>query len=288
VYEDARGYYWVGTDNHGLMGYDAQSGKTMQPNLSKHLAHESINNIMEDANHNLWLNTFNGLFSYHVDTGACHHFTTDNGLPSDYLNYSAGYIDSKGQVYLGTYKGLVSFTPNVSNAPEEHLTPYFLNLYMDGRVILPGDSTNILKQTLYLTKQLTLKYNQNTFAINYSVPVYQHGVSVWYRYRLNPDEPWVVNHHADMLQLTNLAAGTYDFELQASFNPEVWNGDVAKLRITILPPKWLSPLAIILYVLLIVLLVYGIMWYLKKRSANKSAEKEEEVQEVQEVVDEVV
>ena len=289
VYEDSRGYYWVGTDNRGLMGYDARSGKTSQLTVSKHLIHESINNIMEDENHNLWLNTFNGLYSYNVDLGILRHFTTDNGLPSDYLNYSAGYIGKNGRVYIGTYNGLVSFNPNVYNTPDERLTPYILNLYMDGRFVLPGDSTNILKQTLYLTKQLTLKYNQNTFAINYSVPVYQHGVSVWYRYRLNPDEPWVVNHHADMLQLTNLAAGTYDFELQASFNPEVWNGDVAKLRITILPPKWLSPLAIILYVLLIVLLVYSIMWYLKKRIAEHKIKKEEqeEAQE-EEIQDEYI
>ena len=279
VYEDSKGYYWVGTDNRGLMGYDARSGKTMQLTVSRHLAQESVNNIMEDDNHNLWLNTFDGLYSYNIDNGAIRHFTTDNGLPSDYVNYSAGYIAKNGRVYVGTYKGLVSFDPNVFNSPEKRLTPYILNLYMNGRFVLPGDSTGILKQTLYTTPKLTLKYSQNTFAINYATPVFQHGVNVWYRYRLNPDEPWVLNRRADMLQLTNLSAGTYDLELQASFNPEVWDGEVAKLRITILPPAWLSPFAIIFYVLLIALLVYGAMWYLKKRKTDKSLEEEEEVQE---------
>ncbi len=279
VYEDSKGYYWVGTDKRGLMGYDARSGKTMQLTVSRHLAQESVNNIMEDDNHNLWLNTFDGLYSYNIDNGAIRHFTTDNGLPSDYVNYSAGYIAKNGRVYVGTYKGLVSFDPNVFNSPEERLTPYILNLYMNGRFVLPGDSTGILKQTLYTTPKLTLKYSQNTFAINYATPVFQHGVNVWYRYRLNPDEPWVLNRRADMLQLTNLSAGTYDLELQASFNPEVWDGEVAKLRITILPPAWLSPFAIIFYVLLIALLVYGVMWYLKKRKTDKSLEEEEEVQE---------
>ncbi len=272
VYEDSKGYYWVGTDNRGLMGYDARSGKTMQLTVSRHLAQESVN-------HNLWLNTFDGLYSYNIDNGAIRHFTTDNGLPSDYVNYSAGYIAKNGRVYVGTYKGLVSFNPNVFNSPEKRLTPYILNLYMNGRFVLPGDSTGILKQTLYTTPKLTLKYSQNTFAINYATPVFQHGVNVWYRYRLNPDEPWVLNRRADMLQLTNLSAGTYDLELQASFNPEVWDGEVAKLRITILPPAWLSPFAIIFYVLLIALLVYGAMWYLKKRKTDKSLEEEEEVQE---------
>ncbi len=279
VYEDSRGYYWVGTDNRGLMGYDARSGKTMQLTVSRHLAQESVNNIMEDDNHNLWLNTFDGLYSYNIDNGAIRHFTTDNGLPSDYVNYSAGYIAKNGRVYVGTYKGLVSFAPRVFNSPEERLTPYILNLYMNGRFVLPGDSTGILKQTLYTTPKLTLKYSQNTFAINYATPVFQHGVNVWYRYRLNPDEPWVLNRRADMLQLTNLSAGTYDLELQASFNPEVWDGEVAKLRITILPPPWLSPFAIVCYVLLIALLVYAIMWYIEKRRANKNSEEEEEVQE---------
>lgn len=263
VYEDSRGYYWVGTDNRGLMGYDPQSGKTSQLTASQHLIRESVNNIMEDANHNLWLNTFNGLYRYNIDTGSFHHFTTDNGLPSDYLNYSAGYIGKNGRVYVGTYKGLVSFNPSAFNAPEERLTPYILNLYMNGRFILPGDSTKILKQTLYQTKEVKLKYSQNTFAINYSTPVFRHGVCVWYRYRLNPDEPWVVEHKKDMLELTNLAPGTYDIELQASFNPEVWEGDVARLRVIVSQPLWLSPAAIVGYVLLIALAAICIMWYTK-------------------------
>ena len=289
VYEDEKGYYWVGTDNRGLMIYDDKSGRTKQLSMSKNLVHESINNIMEDENHNLWLNTFNGLYSYNVDLGILRHFTTDNGLPSDYLNYSAGCIDKSGRVYVGTYKGLVSFDPNVFNSPEVRLTPYILNIYMNDRFILPGDSTDILKQTLYLTNNLKLKYYQNTFAINYATPVYQHGVSVWYRYRLNPNEPWIVTNRTDMLQLTNLAAGTYNLELQASFNPEMWDGDVAKLCITINPPIWGSQLAIIIYVVLIILLVLGTMWYIEKRIAEHKIKKEEqeEAQE-EEIQDEYI
>jgi hypothetical protein len=156
---------------------------------------------------------------------------------------------------------------------------------MDGRFVLPGDSTNILKQTLFLTKELTLKFSQNTFAINYATPVFQHGVSVWYRYRLNPDEPWTVINRAEMLQLINLAVGTYDLELQASFNPEVWDGDVARLRITIEPPIWSSPLAIFIYVLLLALLVVGVMWYIKRTIAKHRYKKQEQA-ETQEQTDE--
>lgn len=285
VYEDSKGSYWVGTDNRGLMVYDPQSGKTRQLNVSKHLVQESINNIIEDENHNLWLNTFNGLYCYNICFGRLSHFTTDNGLPSDYLNYSAGYLSKNGRVYVGTYKGLVSFNPKAYDIPDTRLTPYILNLYMDGRFVLPGDSTNILKQTLFLTKELTLKFSQNTFAINYATPVFQHGVSVWYRYRLNPDEPWTVINRAEMLQLINLAVGTYDLELQASFNPEVWGGDVARLRITIEPPIWSSPLAIFIYVLLLALLVVGVMWYIKRTIAKHRYKKQEQA-ETQEQTDE--
>jgi hypothetical protein len=191
-------------------------------------------------------------------------------LPTPYLNYASGYVDEDGVVYIGTYKGMISFNPASFIMSRDRLKPYFLNLYVNGQHILPNDETGILKNTLFMTKEITLARNQNTFTIYYAVPSYRSGEIVWYRYRLNPDEPWVVTDNAQPIQLSNLSAGTFRITLQASFNPERWEGEAAVLVVTVKPPVWLSPYAFISYALVIILLVIGIMSLIKKKVLIKT------------------
>ena len=266
VMEDSKGLYWVGTDNCGLYSYNDQTGKSQLLMASEELIHQSVNSIVEDQQHNLWINTFNGLYSYNIDTGFIFHLTTANGLPTDYLNYSASFVDHNGEIYIGTYKGLVSFSPTTFNTTPEKVTPYFLNLYVNGKRVLPGDSTKILRNTLYLTKELALKYSQNTFSLIYAIPSYQSNRIVWYRYRLNPNEPWVLTNNTEALQLTNLSPGHYEIELQASHDPEKWEGEPATLKVSVAPPAWFSIGAILGYVLIIGLAVVLTMTFVAKKN----------------------
>lgn len=270
VFEDSRGLYWVGTDLLGLMTYDDRTGQTERMTMSEQLMQETVTNIIEDTHHRLWINTFNGLYAYNIGKKVINHVTIANGLPTPYLNYASGYVDEDGVVYIGTYKGMISFNPASFIMSRDRLKPYFLNLYVNGQHILPNDETGILKNTLFMTKEITLARDQNTFTIYYAVPSYRSGEIVWYRYRLNPDEPWVVTDNAQPIQLSNLSAGTFRITLQASFNPERWEGEAAVLVVTVKPPVWLSPYAFISYALVIILLVIGIMSLIKKKVLIKT------------------
>ena len=264
ILEDSRGLYWVGTDIHGLMTYDDKTGQTKQAEISEQLMQETVTNIIEDSHHRLWINTFNGLYSYNLSKKVINHVTTANGLPTPYLNYASGYMDEYGTVYIGTYKGMISYTPASFILSRERLKPYFLNLYVNGKHITPNDETGILQHTLFQTKELTLKRSQNTFTIMYAVPSYRSGEIVWYRYRLNPDEPWIVTDNARPIQLSNLSTGTYRITLQASYNPERWEGEAAVLIVKVATPIWLSPLAFICYAAVIIGLVILVMSLIKK------------------------
>jgi hypothetical protein len=175
------------------------------------------------------------------------------------MNYSASFLDREGNVYVGTYKGLVSFNPSTFVLSRERLKPYFLDLEVNGMHIMPGDSTGILKQTLFMTKELSLTRAQNTFTLTYAVPKYSNSEVIWYRYRLNPDEPWVVTDQTRSLHLTNLSTGTYRITLQASYNPDIWEGEPAVLIVTVASPGWLSTGAILSYVASIIFIVVIVM-----------------------------
>lgn len=255
VIEDAKGMFWVGTDLHGVMSYDDKTGKTEETKLSERLSHQSVNTIVEDKHRRLWLGTFDGLYSYNLEKKVVNRSDIENGLPSIYLNYSAGCLDKDGSIYMGTYKGLLHFDPMAFFLSRERLKPYFIALEVNGKTVMPGDSTNLLSEALFMTKELTLRHDQNTFSLTYAVGSYRNGTIVWYRYRLNPDEPWIITSNAQPIQLTNLSTGKYKITLQASYNPEIWEGETASIYVTIVPPGWLSPGAILGYIMGIVLTV---------------------------------
>lgn len=272
IMQDSQGTYWVGTDLHGLVSYDDKTGETRQQNDSEGLKHETVTNILEDMHHRLWISTFNGLYSYNLNKKVVNHMTVANGLPSSYLNYSSGYLDKNAYIYLGSYKGLVCFTPTSFVLSKERLRPYFLNLYVNGQYVTPNDGSGILEQTLFQTKELNLTRDQNTFTIMYAAPSYRSGEIVWYRYRLNPDEPWTVTDNAQPIQLSNLSTGTYRITLQASYNPERWEGEAAVLVVNVATPVALSVWAFIAYALVIIAIVVVVMWLIKKKEIRKLKE----------------
>lgn len=264
VMEDSRGQYWVGTELHGVMCYDDKTGKTTPLMGSKSLPHQIVTSITEDHQHRLWIGTFDGLYSYNLDKRAFMHMNTSHGLPTRYMNYSAGFVDKDGMVYVGTYKGLVRLDPSTSALSLRRLKPYFLSIRLNGKYVLPGDATGILKETLYQTKEVMLTYEQNSFTITYATPVYRNMGVVWYRYRFNPDEPWVMADASQTLQVNNLAPGKYRLQLQTSLNPDVWDSEPEELIIRVAPPVWLSTGAILGYVLVIVLIVVSVMMAIRR------------------------
>ena len=70
--------------------------------------------------------------------------------------------------------------------------------------------------------------------------------------------------NAQPIQLTNLSTGTYRITLQASYNPERWEGEAAVLILKVDTPIWLSPFAFICYAAVIIGLVVLVMSLIKK------------------------
>ena len=272
VMEDSEGIIWVGTDRKGVMRYNPADGTTTSLDVSERLVQQTVTHIMEDGNKCLWISTLDGIYYYDERKKTMNHFTMANGLPTKFLNYSSGYVDADGTMYVGTYKGLVRFNPASFVVSHEKLKPYFLDLTVGDQRIVPNDSTRILEKTLKETKEIKLSYLQSTFSIAYAVPSYRIGKVVWYRYRLNPDEPWIVVDHAQLLQLNNLSVGKYELSLQASYDPDVWSGDAAVLYITVEPPTWLNGWSLFMYLIVFVILAIVFLMVWRNRWEKKHLE----------------
>lgn len=285
-FQDSRGVYWVGNDRHGLMGYDDEMGITLPIDLMPLMGQDALDptavpkdhglcvtNIIEDSYHRLWINTFDGIYTYNPEYGLVAHFTMDNGLPSPYFNQSSGLLTQKGLVLLGSYKGLVSVDPGLFRAFRDKLRPFLLNLYVNGEHIMPNDGSGILQRTLFLQKEIHLRADQSTFTIFVAAPTFQNEAVVWFRYRMNPDERWTLTSDMAAIQMHNLASGTYHVEVQASYDRDKWDGETTTLTIVVEQPVYLSFWAIVGYVCLIVLGVILGMWIVRRAHLRRRSQR---------------
>lgn len=290
-FQDSRGVYWVGNDRHGLMGYDDEMGITLPIDLMPLTGQDALDptavpkdqglcvtNIIEDSYNRLWINTFNGIYTYNPEYGLVAHFTMDNGLPSPYFNQSSGLLTQKGLVLLGSYKGLVSVDPGLFRAFRDKLRPFLLNLYVNGEHIMPNDGSGILQRTLFLQKEIHLRADQSTFTIFVAAPTFQNEAVVWFRYRMNPNERWTLTSDMAAIQMHNLASGTYHVEVQASYDRDKWEGETTTLTIVVEQPVYLSFWAIVGYVCLIILGVILGMWIVRRAHLRRRSRHAKEME----------
>lgn len=147
-FEDSDGMIWVGT-NAGVDMFNPQD-KTFrhfkwQENNPYSLSQNFVYAIEEDRNGNLWLGTWGGglnrLVKHHSikDSIYFEHFKWDENnsqsICSDYIGYL--YKDRKGDIWIGTMKGLTKMKVNKKSKSDELVLEF--NSYFHN----PQDSNSI-------------------------------------------------------------------------------------------------------------------------------------------------
>jgi signal transduction histidine kinase/CheY-like chemotaxis protein/ligand-binding sensor domain-containing protein len=110
LYEDRRGYLWIGTEGGGLNRYDKQRDhfKRYQHSADPHsLSHDEILSIIEDAEGRIWVGTEYGLNVYFPDQDRFYRFLPQRG---DAHRLQARAIlslalDTQQRLWAGTYHG---------------------------------------------------------------------------------------------------------------------------------------------------------------------------------------
>lgn len=173
----------------------------------------------------IWAGTHSGLSRlipigprrYRVD-----NFTVKHGLPSNTVNDV--YTTPDGSVWVATAKGLFRFREKPDEAPIP--APLFEQVSVNGvpysaaaTHTLPHDSANLVVKFLSLH--------------------FRSGGDIPYRFRLlqtGGDTTWT-RTHSQTVHFSNLAPGSYRFQVQAQNEEAHWSG-TSTLTFAIRPPWW--------------------------------------------------
>lgn len=292
IYEDIEGIIWVGTLGYGL--FAIKDNKVNWFEKSNGFPDNTVNSILQDNNGRFWLTTNKGLSRVDFSTRdddiellSSRTFTVSQGLQGQQFYPGAALKSSTGAFYFGGNNGVNAFFPEEIKDFE-----FFPDVVIESFVIGPLSRT---KETIRIIdnvnmqEKVVLPYWQRNMSISFTgINLINPGQTI-YRYQLgNQDTDWVYIGSQRTINFNFLPAGLYELRIQASTSDGKWPDHYKSLRISVLPPWWVTKWAFTLYFLMIGLLLFVFFLFSQRwaRLKNELAmehfqrEKEKELHQV--------
>ena len=294
VFKDSRGLYWIGTAE-GLDCYNPKTKEFLVYTEKDGLPDNVIHTLVEDEKSHLWISTVKGVCRIELakeKNSFKPNFTIYNendGLQHGSLNLKAALRTTTNYIYFGGTDGINYFKSKDLNEKIYEGNIVFTDFQIYNHSVQPGVPFNghqILDKSITSTDKIKLSYSDNFFsiefaALNYFLPKVTH-----YQYKLEGfNSQWIkTNENSHLATFTNLSPGTYTFLVKAVYKGGQLSRKTGSLTIVVLPPWWLSGIAITVYVLLFILLAYYAYRIVLKRIADNKqkmeAEKEHRLDEM--------
>lgn len=255
LFEDLKGTMWFGTNGGGLCSFDPEKEVFVDFDPQNVLLPSKvIYSIEQDRVGAFWISSNAGLIKINPLTKEhFRRFTVSDGLQGNQFNAHSSLKASDGKFYFGGINGFNVFTPELftdnSYIPPVYITDIQLPYTTDENLV---HNVLHLKEPLYVSQQITLPYEYNSFSISFAALSYEDSGKNRYSYMLKGvDKEWAVNSKMNTASYTNLPPGEYEFVVRGSNNDNKWNMEGAKMMIIITPPWWRTTWAYAVYILLL-------------------------------------
>ncbi len=271
IVKDAKERIWIGTFGGGLCLFDEKQGKFKTYNTDSGLLDNNICSIVVNKDGHLWVSSITGISDFNPENETFKNYSYNSATNINEFSPRSGILTKNGTIFFGGNNGLISFNPH-NLAVNTNKPPVVLeSLYVNNELIVPGESSSILKKNLNFEKEITLKYNQSNVSIVYAALNYIFPDKNMYAYKLEGFDPdWNEVGNRRIAYYTNIPPGNYVFRVKASNNDDIWNETGASIIITILPPFWKTWWAYSLYSLFIISILYLIFRYLNEKERMKN------------------
>lgn len=245
---------WIGTYDSGLIGFS--NGGLISITTEEGLADNSVNDIQLDEKGDVWVATSRGLSHVQLNEFGRYdirNYTTQQGLASNEVND----IDyANGRFYLATQKGLTVFHPN--DIPADTAAP-----------IIRIMTVSANDKEIDWKSNPQLPSNLSDLKVEYSALLFYTLGDFNYRYKLGGEDTiWHYTRNATV-DLSSLASGDYNFEIQAAGPNQNWSQS-AGFSFSIETPLWSTWWFLVLIQLLILFAVVYVFFIVLRGQRRKN------------------
>ena len=260
ILEDSRGLIWISTRD-GISIFNPETGKFTNIVKQDGLPDNTVIDLQEDNNSNIWASTPNGLTNILVwrsKDGLKFHFlnyTDNDGLQGREFTENSSLKTRDGYLLFGGGNGFNIFKPSDIHSSKNVPNLVFTDFEIFNESLEPGTKTNghiILPRSITESGSVNLKYNENSFSIDFAALNYFNPDKVKYKYRMvGFDNGWIsADNKIRKATYTNLDPGDYTFRVRNSDNTNLGSKELV-LKVSITPPFWKTIWAYMLYAVII-------------------------------------
>ena len=217
-----------------------------------------VSQMLLDNEGILWFISNNGLASYNYAKDIFIPYTERNGIIMSGKTNFAKYKMSNGQFWFGGENAMFGFLPEelkLKNAPPDvTLTDFELfNNY-------------ISLDSLLAHKKVSLKPDQNTFAVHFSSLSFAQQDKLVYYYKLEGiDKDWVKSENNLIANYTSVAPGKYTFNVKCINMQGLESANITSLPIVVSPHFYQTRF----FLLLVILIVFGLTYSFYRLRLNR-------------------
>ena len=268
--ETKKGKIWVGTYFGGISYYDQANNRFITYTEKDGLPNNNVFGILEDEAENLWISTDNGLSMFNPVSKTFKNYNVSDGLPGNQFNQNAFLKSTDGELFFGGYNGFTGFFTDKIQTNIKPARVVLTDLKLDNQSVGINDKNELLQKNIGLTDELILEHNQNTITIDFALLNYIKPEKNKYSYKLEGFEKNWNAVHTPAATYTNLPPGNYVFLVRGSNNDGIQSLNVRKLKISVLPPFYLTWWAYLFYACLIAGIIILAVRYLLIRAVLKN------------------
>lgn len=278
ILDDDKGNLWLGTDGGGLNILNKKTGMAQRYDGQDWLESSVVYGIVKDADHKLWFSTNSGIYELDPKSKRKRNFGKWDNLQSQQYNYKAYYKGSDGKLYFGGINGFNAFYPSKIKTDTKVAPVSFTNFQLFNKDLDLDEPGSPLSKSVDYTRHITLKHDQSVISFEYAALSYIAPNKAQYAFMMEGfDKNWNYVGGQRKATYTNLPAGEYLFKVKSISNDDVENEVVSAIKITILPPFYLSGIAYLIYGILTVIIGFLLKKYISDKARKKNEIKLEQL-----------
>ena len=265
MYEDKEGICWIASNGNGLYRWNwaatDKKGALENYSLQAGLPSDILCRIEEDDNNNLWVSTYNGLFSFNKENRSVYSFNTSDGIINNEFDRASSFKGPDGRMYFGTINGLTAFYPaEVLKNAVINSVPF--QVTMINKYSVAKNDFEPCMNEYRSNNKIVIHPGEGLLTVEFSLLDFQERPYV-YRYNIEglPGK-WKLGE-GNTLNINSLSYGEYNLKIQAQLANGQWNPIGIEIAIVVLKPFYFKPWFIILCVIALAALT---RWYITSKT----------------------